>query len=775
MRRTNKLASLVMGCAALCAWAEETNFRVAGIEARGLNRISEETFYNYLPFQIGDTYDQTVGDRILNQLYATQFFQNIKLERDGDRLIVLLTERPVIAEVRMHGLKNIKEEDMRDALKSIGVTKGRALDPMMAENIQYELERLYHIQGRYAASVAVSFEQQEAGRAIVSIRVHEGDVAKIKNIMWVGNRHYNDEELKKQFQLTTPSWWTWFTKNDRYSKQRLEADLEHLRGFYLDRGYLNVAIKNAQVALAPDRRDVYLTIGLDEGFRYQINSMSLHGESAVPRDELLQALEYKVGELFSRERVSQILQKLNAILGNHGYAYAQVEPVPVIDEANHTLALEFHMRPGERYQVRDIVFHGNQRTHDTILRQDTQQLEGTWLSLAQVERSKEQLTRSGFIDEVQFELRPVQDTPDQLDLIFHVVESSSVTFSAEAGYGRPDGLSLQFSFANRNFLGMGRLLDLHVSHTKAYANYDLTYNNPYYALSGITRGFNAYHSKSKPGRISDVADYLIDATGGNVNYAFPIAALDHFHVSTGVRHTKLMTGRQVSDQIQEFIDERNRHDYVELNTTVGWEYNSLNRFLFATKGMRQTFNVMMSFPGSHLQYYRAHYNGYWVKPISADLLWMTRASSGYGDGYGNTQSLPFFKNFFMGGSRTVRGFSENSIGPKDSLGRPFGGNFMLNGSVMMAFPKLMGSRSKEMRPGVFFDIGQVYQVGSKRFTQDHVPLPNNNPTGLRHSVGAALTWMTPMGLLEFSWAQPLKKRSGDHVEKFAFSMGTSFY
>lgn len=756
---------------ALSAFAFET-FVVEDIRIEGLQRITEATVLNYLPLHAGETLPSSRSTDILKALFETGFFQDIKLERLGNTLVVKVIERPTIGKITLAGNKDIPTEDLTSTLKSAGLAEGYVFDRATLEQVRNELERLYFSHGKYAVKVETTVEPLNNNRVDVGINIVEGQAARIKEVNVVGNHCFDSHDLVKSFSLAPTSFLSWVTQSDQYDKQKLGADLESLRTFYLDRGYLNFQILSTQVSITPDKQDIYITINIEEGEQFTLSHFDLAGNTIVPPEELLCLIKLKEGEIFSRAAIANIVKAISERLGQEGFANAKVNPVPELDEVNKTVSLVFYVEPGQRLYVRQIRIEGNTKTKDEVIRREVIQMEGAPINTKSVEESKIRLNRTGFFTDVKVEMRPVQGANDEIDVVYIVEEASAGQLGGAVGYSDLDGLIFNANISNRNFMGTGKSIDFSFNNSKAYTTYSGAYNNPYYTDDGISRGFNAFYSKTDLSKVTNLANYTTDAYGANAVYGLPLSPVDRLTFGYGYQNLNLKeNSSQVPLEIIAFTNEYGNTSN-EVTLAVGWIHNTFNRMVFPEEGLQQSASITATAPGSHLEYYRLSYTAQYYHTLGHGFIFMTTGTLGFGAGYGKTNSLPFYKNFYCGGVRTVRGFKESSLGPRDSLDQPFGGNLLATGTVAMILPNFLSEEVKTVRVAAFFDGGQVYDTHFTRNFMD--PAESRNPTGLRYSTGLSLTWMSPMAPMVFSVAYPLNKHEGDFIQIPSFTFGTVF-
>lgn len=750
-------------------------FVVQKIRISGLERISEATVLNYLPVQTGQTVRESQSPQIIRALFSTGFFDDVSLMREANVLVVSVTERPSIGKIEVSGNKDMKTEDLLESLKSAGLAEGRTFDKAMLERVRNELERMYFSHGKYAVDIDASVTDQPRNRVAIAIHIVEKDAARIKEINIIGGHAFTNEKLLKQFTLSPSNLISWFTKSDQYAKQKLGADLETLRTFYLDRGYLNFQIVSTQVSISPDKRDIYVTINIDEGAPYTIRDFDVSGDLLLSRDVLMPLITLERGEIFSRTKVGQIIKVLTDRFGQEGYAFAQVNPVPELDENNKSVRVVFFIEPGSRIYVRHLQFEGNTKTRDEVLRREMTQLEGAPVSTTKIEESRTRLNRTGYFSDVKVETKPVPGVPDQVDVVYTVAEASAGQLSGGIGYSDVDGILFNASVSNRNVLGTGNSVDFNFNQSKAFTTYNVSYNDPYYTMDGVSRGFNAFYSETNLSRTTNVSRYTTDALGANVNYGIPINATDRISFGFGVQETTLHTDSLIAPlEINRFTGGRNRRTSDELSLALGWTRNTLDRFLFPEDGYRHSLSLNFTAPGSDLEYYKLTESSQWYKSIGRGFIGTFSTNFGIGGGYGKTNALPFYQNFYAGGSRLVRGFEESSLGPRDSSGNPFGGNVLTSASLGLVLPNWIAPESRSVRTTVFVDAGQVYDLKYSTKTLLDGREVSRNPNGIRYTTGVSITWMSPLAPLVFSLARPLNAGEEDRKQVFSFSFGTFF-
>jgi len=749
--------------AATPLWAIDT-FQVQDIRVDGLQRISPGTVFNYLPVKVGDTLTDDAARDAIRALYKTGFFKDVRLDRDGNVLVVAVEERPTIDSIKISGTREIDEETLRKGLKEIGLSEGRVFDNSLLEKIEQELKRQYFSSGRYAVRVQTTVSPLERNRVGIAIDVSEGKVAKIQQVVLVGNKTFSDKELLSQFSLGTSHWLSFFTKNDQYSKPKLSGDLEVLRSYYQNRGFLDFAIQSTQVSISPDKEQIYVTVNVNEGRRYTVTDIRLAGRLIVPEETLRKLITLKPGDVFSRQRLTESAKSISDRLGDEGYAFANINPVPEVNKEAGTVSFTYHVDPGQRVYVRRIRFVGNTSTRDEVLRREFRQFEGAWFSTRNVRRSRERLERLGFFEEVKIETPPVPGVPDQVDIVVTVKERLVNNFLLAVGYSDVDGLVLSGSITLKNMFGTGKELLLAADNSSSSKNFNLTYTNPYYTLDGISRSFNLFSTRTDAAE-AQIAAYNSSSFGGSVFFGIPISEDRSVTLGLGYEKVTLDVTTTSAKIAQDFVAV-NGDSNGAFKGTLGWAYDTVDNPYFPTRGTLHRVTAEVAIPGSDLEYYRLSYSTSHYIPITPDYTFRLKAELGYGIGYGETKELPFYKNFYAGGASSVRGFRARSLGPKDIGGPdetlPVGGSKRVIGNAEFFFPVPgTGTEGKNMRLSLFVDAGMVYGPAEKiEFGE------------LRYSTGLAFNWFSPLGPLSISIAAPLNAKDTDRTETVQFTLGT---
>lgn len=757
--------AVALACAVLplSSWALEP-FVIDDIRVEGLQRISIGTVFNYLPLKRGDQVDDKATVDAIQSLYRTGFFKDVVLEREGDTLVVFVAERPAISSITIEGNKSIPTEQLLENLKRIGFAEGRVFDRSMLDKVEQELKRQYLAMGKYGMRLKSTITPEERNRAAIRIDVAEGDVATIYRINIVGNKAYSSEELLRQFQLGPRPAFSFFSDRDKYSKQKLAGDLEALRSWYLDRGYINFKIDSTQVSITPDYEHIYVTINVSEGERYTVRDVKMAGESIMPHDVLRDLISIQPGDTFSRKQITESTARISERLGDEGYAFANINAMPELDEEKKEVTLTFFVDPGKRVYVRRVNVLGNAKTQDEVVRRELRQMEGAWISTERIKRSRTRLERLSFIEGVTVETPAVPGTPDQVDVNYTVHERDAFgSLNFGIGYGDSQGLLFNASVSQDNFLGTGQRYAIEVNNSKVSTVYSLNVVDPYYTMDGISRTLNFFYRTTDAGQAS-VSYYAADSYGAGIDFGIPVAEFDTVRIGGDYEHTYLKNVSESSQQIQDFAA-ANGDTYDAYKLNVSWTRDSRNRFLFPSSGSLLTLGTEVATPAGNLQFYKLSYRHKLFVPLSESVTFSAGGELAYGHSYGETSgNLPPFERYYAGGARTVRGFRASSLGPKDEFGDPIGGNARVAGNLELILPGPFGENSKSIRLGAFLDAGNVYDTDIEKVDLGQ----------LRYATGLSLYWMTPVGAMTFTVAKALNAKDGDRTEGFQFNLGTLY-
>lgn len=743
-------------------------FQISDIRVEGLQRIAPGTVFNYLPVEVGDTVSEDVTGGIIRSLYRTGFFEDVRVERDGNILVLWVRERPAIAEIKITGNKDIDTEALNNALADIGLKEGRVFNRSVLDRIEQELERQYFARGKYGVVVQSTVSPLERNRVAINIEVTEGLTARIKQINIIGNEAFSAKELRNQFKLGPTRWNSFYTKNDQYSKQKLAGDLESLRSFYLDRGYIEFDIRSTQVSISADKKEIYVTVVITEGAPFRVSDIKLAGEPSVPAERLFPLIQLKRGEYFSRKATTESAERISKLLGDEGYAFANVNTVPEIDAAAHEVAVTFFVDPGKRVYVRRVNMKGNTRTRDEVLRREMRQLESAWFSADLVRKSRERLQRLGYFDDVSIETPAVPGSADQVDVDVTVKEKPAGNLAAGIGFSQSQGILLNASVTQNNFLGTGKRVALAFNTSSANRLYQFAYTNPYYTIDGISRGFNLSYKETDFSELIG-ADYSTDVGVGGISFGLPIS--DTSRAGLGVRYQYTNFTPGASEIAQAFVLE-NGNTFNDFVLSANYNNDTRDTAIFPTRGGLRSLYAELAVPGSDLQYYKVSYKEHRYVPLTSRFVVSLTGDFAYGDGYGDIDRLPFFENYYAGGPRSVRGWVANSLGPREiSSDDPVGGNLKLVGSLeLFAPPPVGGQFEKTLRLGAFLDVGNVWITDDS----DLLTTTGFDLGDLRYSTGLSVTWLSPVGALSVSLAYPLNEKDGDETQVFQFGFGQTF-
>jgi len=786
-----------------------SSFTVSDIRIDGLQRIGAGTVFTYLPIERGDTVDSTRIGEAIRALYRTGFFEDVQVGRQGDILVVTVTERPAINKLTLAGNKDIKTEDLTKGLTDIGLAEGETFDRLALDRVTQELTRQYNNRGKYNVEITPTVSRLDRNRVDVTINIKEGKAAKIRHINLIGNETYEDETLTDSWESGESNWLSWYRRDDQYSREKLEGDREKLRNFYLDRGYIDFSEDNIQVAIGPDKRDMYITAGLTEGEVYKVSSVEVTGDTVLPKEEIEKLVIVKPEQTFSRALLEFSSDAITATLGNIGYAFAQVNPIPEVDREKRTVAINMQVVPGPRVNVRRIVFKGNTRTSDEVMRREMRQFEGAWYSQAAIDRSKVRLQRLGYFEtgSVNVENTPVPGTTDQVDVTFSVTETTSGSFVFGLGYSQLSGVTTSIQLSQNNFLGSGNRIAVEAQRNVYLQRYSFSFVNPYFTDDGLSLGYNLVWREFDNSEFN-TARYSSTNRSAQAVLGIPITESDTISAAFAIDSNQIFAFPGSSPQsIVEYIDAIGQRTFHSWRGELGWARDTRNDYLQPTRGTLQRVSGEVALPGSTAEYYKLNYefSKYW--PLSRALVLNTRVELGYGDSYGDDQvrvicsvnpsqpppapgqvtaaaaipecadgthledvlvasGLPFFENFYAGGARSVRGFRDNTLGPRETAAgssflQPIGGALKTIGSFEMYFPTLLDTPAA--RVSAFVDFGNVFK-----------DIDAFDSGELRSSAGIALVWRAPVGPISISYAFPLRKEDDDEIERLQFSFGGAF-
>jgi outer membrane protein insertion porin family len=758
-------------------------FVVKDIRVEGLQRTEPGTVFSYLPVKVGDTLDDERASTAIKALYATGFFKDVRLETRDGVLIVTVEERPSIATITLTGIKEFSDEDLKNGLKQAGLSEGRVFDKALLDKAEQELKRQYYNRGKYSVQVITTTTPLERNRVAVQFDVIEGDAAKIRQINVVGNKAFSEKKLLGEFSSTTPGWLTWYTKSDQYSKSKLSGDLEKLRSFYLDQGYLEFAVDSTQVSISPDKKEIYITVNISEGEKYTVSDIKFAGQMLIPEDELKKLVDVKPGETFSRQKLSESTKKISDRLGNDGFAFANVNAVPDVDKEKRQVAFTLFIDPGRRVYVRQVNIAGNTKTRDEVIRREIRQLEDGWYNAEKIETSRNRLNRLNFFNEVNVETPPVAGTTDQVDLDVTVSEKATGNVLVGAGFSSSEGLILSGSVNQNNVFGTGNRLAVQINSGSVNTVYSLSFTNPYYTLDGVSLGYDIYRRDVDASSLDGVGEYESSTYGIGTRLGLPISERNTLFLGAAIEQFDVATTSTSPIQYQNYVNQFGSSNYT-LRLDASLARDNRDSILFPTKGSFQRFGVEAGVPPGDLKYYKLSAQHQQFFPLSKSFTLMINGEVGYAAGYGDS-GLPFFKNFFAGGVSSVRGYETGTIGPKALSDQSstvlcdpvtlvgcekvsLGGDTRFIGNIELFFP-LPGVKDNSVRISTFFDAGAVFGAGDYLGRYGDLSFDD-----LRYSAGVSLAWNSPLGPLRFSLAYPINPAEDDQEQAFQFNLGTTF-
>ena len=767
---------------------------VRDMRIEGLQRISEGTVFNYLPVNIGDRLTMQRVAEALRAVYDTGFFNDVEFRWDDGTLVLAVQERPSIETFTITGNKDIKTEELEESLKNVGLATGKTFDRSVLEEVTQFLTDTYFSRGKYGVLVDATVEDIGDNKVSIAIDIHEGSRAKILQINVVGNENFDDEELLDQFELKTPHLLSRFKKDDLYSREALSGDLEKLRSFYMDRGFANYQEESTQVAISPDKKNIFITVNVNEGERYTISETKITGKEVVPHAQLEALLMVRPGQIFSRRLITQSQEFMSFRLSQDGYAFADIQPVPEINEETKEVSITFVIEPNNRVYVRRISFLGADSVNDEVFRREMRQAEGGWLSNTSVDRSKVRLQRLPFVENVDVETKPVPGSADLVDVDFMIQEGLPGQFGGGVGFSDSQKLILNGNFVHSNFMGSGNRIALELNSSRFRKIYSFSHTDPYRTVDGISRTLSLTY-RDFVQFTSGSSDFSTETITAAAQYGYPITEFQRLSFGANWQDATLLSNSFNTQQSQDWVRNNGNSmstilpDGTELLETqfqaiellAGWTFDSRNRGLFADRGSRHRLNFRSTVPGSEVEYFIANYDFVKYFPIKGQWVVRLNAELGFAQEFGDTTAPPPFLNFFAGGPDTVRGFRENRLGPRDSFGRPYGGNLKTTSQIQLLIPTPQKWRNST-RISIFFDIGNVFSTGSVAFT-DKLGDPityDFDADQLKQSAGVAVQWLAPLGVFRFSYGFPFNDEAetvrfyGDETEQFQFSVGSAF-
>ncbi|AKC87494.1 outer membrane protein assembly factor BamA [Pseudoxanthomonas suwonensis] len=808
------LASALASTYGLPAMAQSVEpFTVSDIRIDGLQRIAAGTVFTYLPVERGETLDQATAGDTVRALYRTGFFEDVRLDRQGDILVITVQERPAINKLTLQGNKDIKTEDLTRGLQDIGLAEGETFDRLALDRVVQELTRQYNNRGKYNVQITPTVAQLDRNRVDVTIDVKEGKAAKIRHVNVIGTEAFDNDEILANWESRESSWLSWYRRDDQYSREKLSGDMEKLNSWYLDRGYIDFSIDSTQVSISPEKRDMYLTASVTEGEVYTISEIKVTGDTILPQEQIERLVLSRAGDTFSRALLEISSDMITNTLSNIGYAFARVNPVPTTNREERTVAINLQVVPGPRVNVRRVVFKGNTRTSDEVLRREMRQFENSWYSQAAIDRSKIRLQRLGYFETVEVETPAVPGAGDQVDVVFNVKETTSGSFVFGLGYSQLAGMTASIQLSQNNFLGGGNRVSVEAQRSDYMQRYAFSYLNPFFTDEGLSLGYNLWWRELDYSNFN-TAQYNSTNAAAQAILGLPITEHSSVSLLFGIDSNQIQAYPGYTPQsIVDYIDAIGQRTFHAWRSELGWARDTRNDFFMPTNGMYQRVGLETTLPGSTAQYYKLNYefSKYWR--LSPAFVLRTGLDLGYGDSYGSdtvrnlcytagsyvdtdgdgtwdtyvpgpdpsnpclptspdydktviATGLPFFENFYAGGTRSVRGFRDNTLGPRSEViggyrGQPLGGSLKTVGQIEMVFPRLFDS--KAARVSAFVDFGNVYDG-----------IDNFDANELRASAGVALLWRAPVGPISISYAYPFKKKEGDELERLQFTFGGGF-
>ncbi len=756
-------------------------FVVRDIRVEGIQRTEAGTVFSYLPVRVGETFTDEKGVTAIKALYATGFFKDVRIEAEGNVLVVMVEERPAIAGVDFSGIKEFDKEQLTKALKDIGLAESRIFDRALVDRAEQELKRQYLSRGLYGAKVTTTVTPIERNRVNINFTVDEGETARIRQIAFVGNKVYSDKQLRDLIDLTTPGWLTWYTKTDQYTKQKLTGDIEAIKSHYLNNGYLEMQIESTQVSITPDKKSIYITVNINEGEKFRVSDVKLEGELLGRGEELQSLVTLKKGEVYSGEKLADSVKKISERMGTFGYAFANVNANPEIDREKREVGFTVYIDPGKRVYVRRVNVAGNSVTRDEVVRREFRQFESSWYDGDKIRKSRDRVDRLGYFNEVTIETPEVPGTTDQVDVNVGVVEKPTGMLSLGAGFSSSEKVTMSASIHQANAFGSGKNIGLDVNTSKYNRTIALSHTDPYLTDDGISRSFEVYYRTSRPPLVNS-GEYKVTSAGGSVHFGVPFTELDTVYFGAGFERTTvdvIRSGANTSPRVYlDYVDDfggqgANTATTNNIPLTVAWQRDSRDSVLTPSKGQFQRANLELGL-FADLRYYRAVYQYQHYLPIFRTLTLAFNGEVGYGAGLGG-KPYPVFKNFYAGGIGSVRGFEGSSLGDRDITnltlnpqGDVMGGSKRVVGSVELQFPFPGSGRDRSLRWFTFLDAGNVFP--EKRNPSANV----RDGGGLRYSAGLGLSWISPIGPLKLSYGKPLNSKPGDLIQNFQFQLGTGF-
>jgi outer membrane protein insertion porin family len=743
----------------MSAWAVEP-FKLKDIRVEGLQRVESGTVFASLPFRVGDLYNDESGAAAIRSLFALGLFKDVRLDAQGDVLVVIVEERPSISEVEWVGLKEFDKDVLVKALKEVGISEGRPFDKALADKAEQELKRQYITRSLYGAEVVTTVTPVERNRVKLTFTVSEGGPSKIKEIRIIGSQNFSEGTLKEQFNLDVGGWLSWYTKSDRYSRTKLNADLESLRSFYLSRGFLEFRIDSTQVAISPDKQDISIAINVTEGERFVVSGVKLEGNYLAKDDEFKALVKIGLGQPYNAETVAVTTKAFTDYFGKFGFAFARIDVRPEIDRLNNRVSFVLLAEPSRRAYVRRINVAGNNRTRDEVIRREFRQLESAWYDGDKIKLSRDRVDRLGFFTEVNIDTQEVPATTDQVDLTINVVEKPTGSVSLGAGFSSAEKVALSFGIRQENAFGSGNYLATEVNTSRFNRTIVVSTTDPYFTSDGISRTIDVFHRTTRP-YLGDLNAYSLVSSGAGMRFGVPFSEIDTVYFGANLEQTSIRPGNNLPNAYVEYMQQFG-YSSTSLPFTIGWGRDGRDSAIVPTRGILQRFNSDLSATGD-ARYIRTNYQIQQYTPLTKKYTLALNADLGWGQGLSN-RPYPLFKNYFVGGLGSVRGFQQSTLGPSDSSNTLYLGGakkIVLNAELLAPFPGAGNDRT--LRLFAFTDVGRAFGENEKISLSE-----------LRSSAGIGLSWISPMGPLRFSYALPIKRQVTDKIQRLQFQIGTSF-
>jgi len=771
-----KIVAVVLGLWA--SLAQAADFTVSDIRIEGLQQVDPAIVFRNFPISRGNQVDDQRLNDATRDLFETGYFDDVQLLRDdGEVLVLRLVERPSVSLIRIEGNDLIKEEQLRDALKRAGLDEGEIFRRSSLDQIRLELLKVYNAAGRYTATIDTEVEEVEGNRVALNVDIKEGATAVVKQVNIIGNTAFDDEELLALFDTGLTNMWSFWTDNDKYARETVAADIERLRSYYLDRGYIKFEVNSTDVSISPDQKQVYINVSISEGQQYTVAEVKLAGDFGVDDSALRDVLYVKEGDLYSRKQLTNSMDAFSKVVGAAGYLNAKINVLPdFVDDSS--VAITFFIESGKLTYIRRIEIRGNSTTSDEVIRREIPQMEGSIANASSIEKAKTRLDRTGYFSKVTLNTAPVPGTDDQVDLKIEVEEQALGQFTAGLGFSSAEGLIFDLGLQQDNFLGSGNSFGINLNNSSVLSEISVSYNNPYYTLDGVSRGFKGYY-RERDFANDDLSNYTTSEFGGNISFGYPIDDSQRISASLGYDETEVKLNYDSKGKCEDRIPSTicnfvgsTSDSYSTYQLNLGWQYNDLNSRFFPTRGSSQSVNLELAVPGGDLSYYKATYNGRHYYPLNRDENWVLgfKTRAGYADSL-DDKAFPFFRNFFAGGLSSVRGYANNSLGPRDG-DENLGGNILLTGGVELIFPIPFAEDATDWRTTLFVDAGNVYS------SDCGTGLVNCSETielgDLRVAAGLGVSWLTAIGPLSVSFAQAVNEQTGDETDAVQFALGRTF-